>query len=99
MHSCRKTSPGRCCRPALRTTEEAVSKIHPINKDHLDANLESIFYYAIFYPLLELISALAIALIIWYGGHQVLSGFLTLGNSGCIHPVFGSLFPPDFGPE
>jgi ATP-binding cassette subfamily B multidrug efflux pump len=39
-----------------------------INKDHLDANLQSIFYYAIFYPLLELISALAIALIVWYGG-------------------------------
>jgi ATP-binding cassette, subfamily B, multidrug efflux pump len=51
-----------------------------INKDHLDANLESIFYYAIFFPLLEVISALAIALIIWYGGHQVLSGFLTMGT-------------------
>jgi ATP-binding cassette, subfamily B, multidrug efflux pump len=51
-----------------------------INKDHLDANLESIFYYAIFFPLLEAISALAIALIVWYGGHQVLSGFLTMGT-------------------
>jgi ATP-binding cassette, subfamily B, multidrug efflux pump len=50
-----------------------------INKEHLDANLESIFYYAIFFPLLEVVSALAIALIVWYGGHQVLSGFLTLG--------------------
>jgi ATP-binding cassette, subfamily B, multidrug efflux pump len=55
-------------------------KFTAINKDHLDANLESIFYYAIFFPLLELISALAIALIIWYGGHQVLSGLLTLGT-------------------
>jgi ATP-binding cassette subfamily B multidrug efflux pump len=51
-----------------------------INKDHLDANLQSIFYYAIFFPLLELISALAIALIIWYGGRQVLAGTLTLGT-------------------
>jgi ATP-binding cassette subfamily B multidrug efflux pump len=51
-----------------------------INKDHLDANLQSIFYYAIFFPLLELISALAIALIIWYGGRQVLAGALTLGT-------------------
>jgi ATP-binding cassette subfamily B protein len=50
-----------------------------INKDHLDANLQSIFYYAIFVPLLEVISASAIALIVWYGGHQVLSGVLTLG--------------------
>ncbi len=51
-----------------------------INKDHLDANLQSIFYYAIFFPLLEVISASAIAIIIWYGGHQVLAGVLTLGT-------------------
>jgi ATP-binding cassette subfamily B multidrug efflux pump len=51
-----------------------------INKDHLDANLLSIFYYAIFYPLLELISALAIALIIWYGGLQSLAGVLSIGT-------------------
>ena len=55
-------------------------KFTRINKEHLDANLQSIFYYAIFYPLLELISALAIALIIWYGGLQVLAGALTLGT-------------------
>jgi ATP-binding cassette subfamily B multidrug efflux pump len=55
-------------------------KFTRINKEHLDANLQSIFYYAIFYPILELISALAIALIIWYGGHQVLAGVLTLGT-------------------
>ena len=51
-----------------------------INKEHLDANVQGIFYYAIFYPLLELISALAIALIIWYGGHQVLASAMTLGT-------------------
>jgi ATP-binding cassette subfamily B protein len=51
-----------------------------INKDHLDANVQSIFYYAIFFPLLEVISATAIALIVWYGGHQVLGGVLTLGT-------------------
>ncbi len=50
-----------------------------INREHLEANLQSIFYYAIFYPLLELIGALAIALIVWYGGLQVFSGTLTLG--------------------
>jgi ATP-binding cassette, subfamily B, multidrug efflux pump len=51
-----------------------------INKDHLDANLQSIFYYAIFYPLLEFISALAIGLILWYGGIQALAGTLTIGT-------------------
>ena len=36
--------------------------------EHRDANLASIFYYAVFYPAIEVIGALATALIIWYGG-------------------------------
>jgi len=51
-----------------------------INRTHLNANLQSVFYHSIFFPLLGLISACAIALIIWYGGHQVLAGTLTLGT-------------------
>ena len=55
------------------------SRFEKINREHLEANLQSIFYYAVFYPLLELVGALAIALIIWYGGLQVFAGSLTLG--------------------
>ncbi len=55
------------------------SRFDKINREHLDANLQSIFYYAVFYPLLELVGALAIALIVWYGGLQVFAGSLTLG--------------------
>jgi ATP-binding cassette subfamily B protein len=50
-----------------------------INREHLDANLQSIFYYALFYPLLELVGALAVALVVWYGGLKVFAGSLTLG--------------------
>ncbi len=49
------------------------------NSDHLQANLDSIFYYAVFYPIVSLIGTLALALILWYGGLQVLNGVLTLG--------------------
>jgi len=49
------------------------------NQEHLEANLKSIFYYAVFYPVLDLIGALAIGLILWYGGIQVVEGTLTLG--------------------
>lgn len=56
-----------------------LTKFKRINQEHLDANVQSIFYYAIFYPLLELVGALAVALIIWYGGIQVFAGTLTLG--------------------
>jgi ATP-binding cassette subfamily B protein len=51
-----------------------------IDRKHRDANIESIFYYAVFYPAIEAIAALAAALIIWYGGANVLAGTLTLGT-------------------
>ena len=54
-------------------------KFTEINREHLDANLQSIFYYALFYPLLELVGALAVALVVWYGGLKVFAGSLTLG--------------------
>ena len=49
------------------------------NRQHLEANLDSIFYYSVYYPIVSLIGALSIALIIWYGGLRHLEGSLTLG--------------------
>ena len=51
-----------------------------IDRTYRDANVQSIFYYAVFYPAIELISALAAALIIWIGGGWVMAGALTLGS-------------------
>ena len=51
-----------------------------IDRKYRDANVQSIFYYAVFYPAIELISALAAALIIWVGGGWVLRNMLTLGS-------------------
>jgi ATP-binding cassette subfamily B protein len=50
-----------------------------INRAHRNANLDSIFYYAVFYPAIELVSALAAALLLWVGGLWVLQDALTLG--------------------
>jgi len=50
-----------------------------INRKHADANMTAIFYYAVFYPAIELLAALAIALIILYGGEGVIRGTVTLG--------------------
>ena len=55
------------------------SRFDDINKKHRDANIDSIFYYAVFYPAIEAVSTLASALIIWYGGGSVLRNALTLG--------------------
>jgi ATP-binding cassette subfamily B multidrug efflux pump len=50
-----------------------------IDRRHRDANIDSIFYYSVFYPAIEAVSSLATALIIWYGGVSVLRHALTLG--------------------
>ena len=55
------------------------ARFDEIDRKHRDANIDSIFYYAIFYPAIEAISSLASALIIWYGGGSVLRNALTLG--------------------
>jgi ABC-type multidrug transport system fused ATPase/permease subunit len=51
-----------------------------INAGHRDANLTANTYHAVFFPLLELVSAIALALIIWYGGRQVMWTGITLGT-------------------
>ena len=55
------------------------ARFDEIDRKHRDANIESIFYYAVFYPAIEVVSTLATALIIWYGGGAVLRNALTLG--------------------
>ncbi|MEQ1759556.1 MAG: ABC transporter ATP-binding protein [Vicinamibacterales bacterium] len=51
-----------------------------IDRSHRDANVQSIFYYAVFYPAIELVSALAASLILWTGGGWVFDDVLTLGS-------------------
>ena len=55
------------------------ARFDEIDRKHRDANIDSIFYYAVFYPAIEAIAALAAALIIWYGGGSVIQNTLTLG--------------------
>ena len=56
-----------------------LKRFDEINAAHRDANIDSIFYYAVFYPAIELVGALAASIIIWVGGLNVLDGTLTLG--------------------
>jgi len=50
------------------------------NLDHLEAYRKTIFYHAVFYPVVEWIFALSVALIIWYGGGKVIANTLTFGS-------------------
>ncbi|MBI3587392.1 MAG: ABC transporter ATP-binding protein [Ignavibacteriales bacterium] len=59
--------------------KKSFDKFSTINAAHRDANMKSIFYYAVFYPGIDLIGAIAIGLIIWYAGGNILGGTITLG--------------------
>ncbi len=54
-------------------------RFEELNEDYLEAHLRSITYYALFFPVVELLASIALALIIWYGGGQALQGAMTIG--------------------
>jgi ATP-binding cassette, subfamily B, multidrug efflux pump len=60
--------------------KKSFDKFSAVNASHRDANIKSIFYYAVFYPGVDLIGALSVGLIIWYAGGNVLGGAVTLGT-------------------
>jgi ATP-binding cassette, subfamily B, multidrug efflux pump len=64
----------------FRQEKRVFQRFNDVNSRHRDANVQSIFYYAVFYPAIEVIGALASALIIWFGGGWTLEGTLTLGS-------------------
>jgi ATP-binding cassette, subfamily B, multidrug efflux pump len=64
----------------FRRERLSYARFDEINRRHRDANVESIFYYAVFYPAIEVIGALAAALLIWFGGGWTMQGTLTLGS-------------------
>lgn len=54
-------------------------KFKKINRDYTEANLRAIFAYAVFFPVVEIISALSLGLMVWYGARGVLSADITIG--------------------
>jgi ATP-binding cassette, subfamily B, multidrug efflux pump len=59
--------------------ERAYSDFEAVNRQHMIAFKDTIFAYALYYPSVELLSAIAIALVIWRGGFGVLAGSVTIG--------------------
>jgi len=48
-------------------------KFNEINKEHRDANLRSVLYYSVYYPVAEIIAAMGIGLLVWYGAKGVIN--------------------------
>src|SRR5215813_10988699 len=73
---------------------KSLRRFAKINDEHRVANIETIFYYAVFFPLVDLIGATGIALIIWFGGYRVIQHALTLGGLVAFIQYVGYLFQP-----
>jgi ATP-binding cassette, subfamily B, multidrug efflux pump len=59
--------------------DASAGRFAELNRDHLAAHLRSITVYAVFFPMVELLTSIAMALLLWYGGLRVLDGTLTVG--------------------
>ena len=78
----------------FRREGRSFDRFDDINRRHRDANIDSILFYAVFYPAIEIIGALAAALIIWFGGRWTLQGTLTLGSLVAFLLYSGRFFRP-----
>jgi ATP-binding cassette, subfamily B, multidrug efflux pump len=59
--------------------QRSYAEFEKVNRTHMDAYKDAIRAHAIYYPVVEVLSSIAIACVIWFGGNQVLRNFVTLG--------------------
>ncbi len=59
--------------------EQEMEKFRELNREHRAAHIRTVWYFSIFFPIVEIILASAIGLMVWYGANSVLSGVTTLG--------------------
>jgi len=74
--------------------QREADKFKKINHDYTGANLKSIMAYAIFFPVVDLISALSLGLMVWYGARGVLSEEVTLGAMVAFPMYINMLYRP-----
>ncbi len=74
--------------------EQEMARFRRINRDYTQANLDSILYYAIFFPVVEIISAASLGLMVWWGARGVLSSEVTLGALVAFPLYLNMLFRP-----
>jgi ATP-binding cassette subfamily B multidrug efflux pump len=65
-----------------------------INNKHKDANIRSIMAYSIFFPVVEILASLSLALLVWWGGKNVLNGFTSVGELLAFIMYLNQLFRP-----
>ena len=67
--------------------EKSRNRFHDINDDYRNANIETIYYYSVFYPMVEFIGTIGVAVIIWFGGYKILTQASSAGTALTIGTV------------
>ncbi len=70
------------------------AKFKEINRSYTGANLDAIFAYAVFFPIVEIAQAAALGLMVWYGAREVVAGQVTLGVLVAFPVYLNMLFRP-----
>lgn len=60
--------------------EQEFQKFQAINREHRKAHIRSVLAYSIFFPVVEVLSAISLAFLVWWGVRDVLAGVATLGD-------------------
>jgi len=71
-----------------------MQQFEAINQKYKHANVKAILYYSVFFPVIEIISAIALGLLVWYGSFQVISGVSSLGVLIAFFLYLNLLFRP-----
>ncbi len=79
---------------AFAAQDRELGKFNNINKEHRDANIKGIFAYSVFFPLVEIILALALGLLVWYGASRILHAGTTPGDIIAFVMYLNLLFRP-----
>ena len=79
---------------AFNREEEEMNRFKEINKEHMKAHVRSVWYYSIFFPVVELLSATSIGLLVWWGSNGVILGDVSFGNVVAFIMFINMIFRP-----
>ncbi len=79
---------------AFAAEKREMGKFRKINKEHRDENIKAIFAYSVFFPIVEIILALSLGLLVWWGAPRMLGGSVTQGTIVSFILYLNLLFRP-----
>jgi ATP-binding cassette subfamily B protein len=71
--------------------QQEMARFKTINKAYTQANLDSILYYAVFFPVVEIISAMSLGLMVWFGAREAMTGAGITAGALVAFPIYLSM--------